>query len=69
METNRILSIVLILPALLFVSVAFMTVAERSNAAPATAASSEGETDHFWYRLAAADPYIDSQRDHKAFGR
>ena len=40
----------------------------RSNAAPVTAASTEGETDHFWYRLAPADPYIDSQRDNKAFG-
>jgi len=28
-----------------------------------------GETDHFWYRLAPKDgPYIDTQRDHKAFG-
>src|SRR4051812_36110921 len=27
-----------------------------------------GETDHFWYRLAPEGPYIDSQRDHKAFG-
>lgn len=28
-----------------------------------------GETEHFWYRLAPADgPYIDSQRDSKAFG-
>ncbi len=27
-----------------------------------------GSTDHFWYRLAPAGPYIDSQRDHKAFG-
>jgi hypothetical protein len=26
------------------------------------------ETDHFWYRLAPEGPYIDSQRDHKAFG-
>jgi hypothetical protein len=25
-------------------------------------------TDHFWYRLQPADPYIDSQRDNKAFG-
>ncbi len=25
-------------------------------------------TDHFWYRLAPEGPYIDSQRDHKAFG-
>lgn len=29
----------------------------------------EGETDHFWYRLAPSDsPYIDTQRDNKAFG-
>ena len=27
-----------------------------------------GETAHFWYRLAPAGPYIDSQRGHKAFG-
>jgi len=26
------------------------------------------ETDHFWCRLAPEGPYIDSQRDHKAFG-
>ncbi len=27
------------------------------------------ETDHFWYKLAPADgPYLDTQRDHKAFG-
>jgi hypothetical protein len=25
-------------------------------------------TDHFWYRLQPPGPYIDSQRDHKAFG-
>ena len=25
-------------------------------------------TDHFWYRQQPAGPYIDSQRDHKAFG-
>lgn len=25
-------------------------------------------TDHFWYRLAPEGPYIDSQRDNKAFG-
>lgn len=31
-------------------------------------AAEEGETDHFWYRLAPADgPYIDSQRDNRAF--
>lgn len=32
------------------------------------AAAETGETDHFWYRLAPEGPYIDSQRDHKAFG-
>ena len=41
---------------------------QRSIAAPRAAASTEGETDHFWYRLAPADPYIDSQRENKAFG-
>ncbi|WP_145074291.1 hypothetical protein [Aureliella helgolandensis] len=35
------------------------------NAAPGYAT---GETDHFWYRLAPIGPYIDTQRDHKAFG-
>ena len=39
---------------------------------PAVAAETkspvEGETAHFWYRLAPADPYIDSQRDNKTFG-
>ena len=34
-----------------------------------TAALSDvAETKHFWYRLAPDGPYIDSQRDHKAFG-
>ncbi|NOX99106.1 MAG: hypothetical protein GXP30_05130 [Verrucomicrobia bacterium] len=33
------------------------------------ATDTEGETDHFWYRLAPTDgPYIDTQRDNKAFG-
>ncbi len=32
------------------------------------AASAVGETEHFWYRLAPAGPYIDSQRDNRAFG-
>ena len=41
---------------------------QRLSGAPSTDALTEGETDHFWYRLAAADPYIDSQRDNKAFG-
>ena len=28
----------------------------------------EGETEHFWYRMPSADePYIDTQRDSKAF--
>lgn len=32
------------------------------------AAGTTGENDHFFYRPAPAGPYIDSQRDHKAFG-
>ena len=28
-----------------------------------------GTTDHFWYRVQKDGPYIDSQRDNKAFGR
>ncbi len=32
------------------------------------AADAVRETDHFWCRLAPPGPYIDSQRDHKAFG-
>jgi hypothetical protein len=32
------------------------------------AASITRETEHFWCRLAPEGPYIDSQRDHKAFG-
>ncbi len=27
-----------------------------------------GETDHFYYRLAPGSPYVDSQRDNRAFG-
>mgnify|MGYP002631535823 CR=1 FL=1 len=32
------------------------------------AATHTGSTDHFWYRLAPEGPYIDSQRNNKAFG-
>lgn len=39
-----------------------------SLAALAEPQSNQGETDHFWYRLASDGPYIDSQRDNKAFG-
>ena len=28
----------------------------------------KGETDHFFYRLGAAGPYVDSQRENRAFG-
>ena len=34
----------------------------------ATAEQITGETEHFWYRLAPAHPYIDSQRENTAFG-
>ncbi|MEX2580438.1 MAG: hypothetical protein WD342_15375 [Verrucomicrobiales bacterium] len=40
--------------------------ATRLDAAPA---GGVGETDDFWYKLAPSDgPYIDTQRDHRAFG-
>ncbi|WP_166831214.1 WD40/YVTN/BNR-like repeat-containing protein [Thalassoroseus pseudoceratinae] len=45
-----------------------MTGIDGMLAAPETAGPTEGETDHFWYRLAPEGPYIDSQRDNKAFG-
>src|SRR6188768_2171943 len=38
--------------------------AVRLAAAPSEIAS----TEHFWYRLAPEGPYIDSQRDNRAFG-
>ncbi len=38
------------------------------NATHSSALLAEGETDHFWYRLAPDGSYIDSQRDHKAIG-
>jgi len=31
-------------------------------------AAQMGENEHFWYRLAPQQPYVDSQRDNKAFG-
>ena len=40
----------------------------RSGSSRLWAGPTAGETDHFWYRLAAEGPYVDSQRDHKAFG-
>ena len=39
------------------------------GAEPSPATSSFPSTDHFWYRLQPAGPYIDSQRNNKAFGR
>ena len=38
---------------------------------PATLRAADGairENDHFWFRLAPQGPYIDSQRENKAFG-
>ena len=45
-----------------------LTAGPSSSSALAITAANEGETDHFWYRLAPVDPYIDSQRENKAFG-
>lgn len=39
-----------------------------SRNAKAEAAGVTRETKYFWYRLAPEGPYVDSQRDHKAFG-
>ena len=38
------------------------------GADPIATASDFPSTDHFWYRLQPPGPYIDSQRDNKAFG-
>jgi len=40
----------------------------RLGASPTVAPSEVASTDHFWYRPQPAGPYIDSQRDSKAFG-
>ncbi|HWA98994.1 MAG TPA: hypothetical protein VG713_10900 [Pirellulales bacterium] len=40
----------------------------RPSTSKALAHSVTRETEHFWCRLAPPGPYIDSQRDHKAFG-
>jgi len=40
----------------------------RLGAAPMAAPPDCPSTDHFWYRLAPPGPYMDSQRDNKAFG-
>lgn len=39
------------------------------GAEPNATPSDIHETGHFWYRLQTAGPYIDSQRNNKAFGR
>ena len=44
-----------------------VTLVEGPKQAAAVRVAKDGETEHFWYRLAPADPYIDSQRDNKAF--
>ncbi len=45
-----------------------MTGIRRLGAAPTVASGEAASTDHFWYRPQPAGPYIDSQRDNKAFG-
>jgi hypothetical protein len=40
----------------------------RLDASPIVKHSNFPSTDHFWYRLQPAGPYIDSQRGNKAFG-
>ena len=40
----------------------------RLSASPVRSQTEFPSTPHFWYRLQPAGPYIDSQRDNKAFG-
>jgi hypothetical protein len=40
----------------------------KPKANSVTFLSKEGSTEHFWYRPQPDGPYIDSQRDNKAFG-
>jgi hypothetical protein len=42
--------------------------AAKLKADSITFMTKEGSTEHFWYRPQAEGPYIDSQRDNKAFG-
>ena len=42
--------------------------ARRLNANPIVTPSDSPSTDHFWYRPQPTGPYIDSQRDNRAFG-
>jgi hypothetical protein len=42
--------------------------AQRALAAPPGSQADVAETEHFWYRPQPEGPYIDSQRDNKAFG-
>ena len=45
-----------------------MADAAKINANSITLLSKRASTEHFWYRPQPAGPYIDSQRDNKAFG-
>jgi len=45
-----------------------MADAAKLKANSMTFLSKEGSTEHFWFRQQPAGPYIDSQRDNKAFG-
>jgi len=47
---------------------ALLTNPPELDAGGAAAPANCSATDHFWYRLQPAGPYIDSQRDHQAFG-
>ena len=38
------------------------------DASPIDAESDHPSTDHFWYRVQSSGPYVDSQRNHTAFG-
>jgi hypothetical protein len=45
-----------------------MSGSRRLDAGPVGTPADFASTDHFWYRLQPEGPYIDAQRDNKAFG-
>lgn len=47
---------------------ASISLANLNAASAATDSAKPPSTDHFWYRLQPEGPYIDTQRDNKAFG-
>ncbi|MEQ9408251.1 MAG: hypothetical protein RIK87_11020 [Fuerstiella sp.] len=71
MNTNTPRLLTAALPRRRFLATASGAAVGLFTSGPASLKAAEGktgETPHFWYRLAPDVPYIDSQRDNKAFG-